>query len=174
MERTKIPKSRNGSKVGFEPGLSRLRVRHSTTELPHSTVTVLLLICSRPWKTCVRTRCLPSCTITWSQSVRVTSSRVSSSSYCILYVVAWSVWGQLCCLAWSVWPLGSWVSCAELSCHVCTWSGRVIFFGFLWIRPVLFFIWVAVAIVNPRAASWACPTFFPGFLSGPWPLALDL
>ena len=31
-----MPKLRNGSKVGFEPGLSRLRVRHSTTELPRS------------------------------------------------------------------------------------------------------------------------------------------
>ena len=28
---------RNGSKGGFEPGLTRLRVRHSTTELPRST-----------------------------------------------------------------------------------------------------------------------------------------
>ena len=28
---------RNGSKMGFEPGLSRLRVRHSTTELQLST-----------------------------------------------------------------------------------------------------------------------------------------
>ena len=29
---------RNGSKGGFEPGLTRLRVRHSTTELPRSTM----------------------------------------------------------------------------------------------------------------------------------------
>ena len=29
-----MPNLRNGSKGGFEPGLSRLRVRHSTTELP--------------------------------------------------------------------------------------------------------------------------------------------
>ena len=28
-----MPNLRNGSKGGFEPGLSRLRVRHSTTEL---------------------------------------------------------------------------------------------------------------------------------------------
>ena len=28
---------RNGSKGGFEPGLTRLRVWHSTTELPRST-----------------------------------------------------------------------------------------------------------------------------------------
>ena len=27
---------------------------------------------------------------------------------------------------------------------------------------------------KPMAASWACPTLFPGFLSGPWPLALDV
>ena len=36
MERTKMPNLRNGSKGGFEPGLTRLRVRHSTTELPRS------------------------------------------------------------------------------------------------------------------------------------------
>ena len=33
----KMPNLRNGSKWGFEPGLSRLRVRHSTTELRRST-----------------------------------------------------------------------------------------------------------------------------------------
>ena len=33
----KMPNLRNGSKGGFEPGLSRLRVRHSTTELLRST-----------------------------------------------------------------------------------------------------------------------------------------
>ena len=33
MERTKMPNLRNGSKRGFEPGLARLRVRHSTAEL---------------------------------------------------------------------------------------------------------------------------------------------
>ena len=33
MKRTKMPKLRNGCQVGFEPGLSRLRVRHSTTEV---------------------------------------------------------------------------------------------------------------------------------------------
>ena len=32
-----MPNLRNGSKGGFEPRLSRLRVRHSTTELPRST-----------------------------------------------------------------------------------------------------------------------------------------
>ena len=32
-----MPNLRNGSKGGFEPGLTRLRVRHSTTELPRST-----------------------------------------------------------------------------------------------------------------------------------------
>ena len=32
-----MPNLRNGSKGGFEPGLSRLRVRHSTTELLRST-----------------------------------------------------------------------------------------------------------------------------------------
>ena len=36
MERTEMPNLRNGSKEGFEPGLTRLRVRHSTTELPRS------------------------------------------------------------------------------------------------------------------------------------------
>ena len=37
MERTKVCKLRNGNKEGFEPGFSRLRVRHSTTELPRFT-----------------------------------------------------------------------------------------------------------------------------------------
>ena len=37
MERTKMPNLRNGSKGGFEPGLTWLRVRHSTTELQRST-----------------------------------------------------------------------------------------------------------------------------------------
>ena len=32
-----MPKLRNGSKGGFEPGLSRLRVRRSTAALPRST-----------------------------------------------------------------------------------------------------------------------------------------
>ena len=32
-----MPNLPNGTKGGFEPGLTRLRVRHSTTELPHST-----------------------------------------------------------------------------------------------------------------------------------------
>ena len=41
-----MPKLRNGSKGGFEPGLSRLRVRRSTAELPmvtlnHFSLTVL-------------------------------------------------------------------------------------------------------------------------------------
>ena len=31
-----MPNLRNGSKGGFEPGLTRLRVRQSTTELPRS------------------------------------------------------------------------------------------------------------------------------------------
>ena len=31
---------RNGSKGGFEPGLTRLQVRHSTTELPTSICTI--------------------------------------------------------------------------------------------------------------------------------------
>ena len=34
MERTKMPNIRNGNKEGFEPRLTWLRVRHSTTELP--------------------------------------------------------------------------------------------------------------------------------------------
>ena len=38
MERTKMPNLRNGSKGGFEPGLTWLRVRHSTTELPRSII----------------------------------------------------------------------------------------------------------------------------------------
>ena len=33
-----MPNLRNGTKGGFEPGLSRLRVRHSTTKLPRSTL----------------------------------------------------------------------------------------------------------------------------------------
>ena len=40
MERTEMPNLGNGSKGGFEPGLSRLRVRHSTAELPRSTYMV--------------------------------------------------------------------------------------------------------------------------------------
>ena len=36
-----MPNLRNGSKGGFEPGLTRLRVRHSTTELPRSTLSSL-------------------------------------------------------------------------------------------------------------------------------------
>ena len=44
VKRTKMPNLRNGSKGGFEPGLTRLRVRHSTTELPRSS-NQLLLIC---------------------------------------------------------------------------------------------------------------------------------
>ena len=35
-----MPKLRHGSKWGFEPGLSRLRVRHSTTELLRSTLKI--------------------------------------------------------------------------------------------------------------------------------------
>ena len=34
MERTKMPNLRHGSKAGFERGLTWLRVRHSTTEIP--------------------------------------------------------------------------------------------------------------------------------------------
>ena len=33
-----MPNLPNGTKGGFEPGLTRLRVRHSTTELPRSTM----------------------------------------------------------------------------------------------------------------------------------------
>ena len=36
MERTKMPNLRNASKGGIEHGLTWLRVRHSTAELPHS------------------------------------------------------------------------------------------------------------------------------------------
>ena len=35
-----MPKLRNGSKGGFEPGLSRLRVRLSTAELSNSTTNI--------------------------------------------------------------------------------------------------------------------------------------
>ena len=38
MERTKMPTLRNGSKGGFEPGLTSVRVRHSTADLPRSTM----------------------------------------------------------------------------------------------------------------------------------------
>ena len=47
MERTKMSNLRNGSKGGFEPGLTWLRVRHSTTELPHSTPRSILHTCVR-------------------------------------------------------------------------------------------------------------------------------
>ena len=36
MERTKMPNLRNGSNGGFDPGVTRLRVQHSTAELPRS------------------------------------------------------------------------------------------------------------------------------------------
>ena len=36
MERSKMPNLRSGTKGGFEPGLTWLRVRHSTAELPRS------------------------------------------------------------------------------------------------------------------------------------------
>ena len=36
-----MPNLRNGSKGGFEPGLTQLRVRNSTTELPRSTMAVI-------------------------------------------------------------------------------------------------------------------------------------
>ena len=42
MERTKMPNLRMGSKGGFEPGLTRLRVRHSTGELLLSTVPLFI------------------------------------------------------------------------------------------------------------------------------------
>ena len=41
VERTKMSNLRNGSKWGFEPGLTRLRVRHSTIELPRSTIFII-------------------------------------------------------------------------------------------------------------------------------------
>ena len=43
-----MPNLRNGSKGGFEPGLSRLRVRHSTTELLRSTLIVLCMQSAQP------------------------------------------------------------------------------------------------------------------------------
>ena len=43
VERMKMAKHQNGSQGGFKPGPSRLRVRHSTTELPHSTYGIAAL-----------------------------------------------------------------------------------------------------------------------------------
>ena len=40
-----MPKLRNGSKGGFEPGLSRLRVRHATAKLLHDVFSRTLSIC---------------------------------------------------------------------------------------------------------------------------------
>ena len=45
-----MPNLRNGSKGGFEPGLTRLRVRHSTTELPRSTNHI---VCTADAMSCV-------------------------------------------------------------------------------------------------------------------------
>ena len=55
MERTKMHNLLNGSKGGFEPGLSRLRVWHSTAERPRSTTYngdhhVLLTHMPRCWR----------------------------------------------------------------------------------------------------------------------------
>ena len=47
MERTDMPKLRNVNKRGFEPGLTWLRVRRSTTELPRSSRVALLWMCNR-------------------------------------------------------------------------------------------------------------------------------
>ena len=44
MDRTKMPNLRNGVKGGFEPGLTRVRVRHSTTELPRSINKINIII----------------------------------------------------------------------------------------------------------------------------------
>ena len=49
MERTKMPKLWNGSKGGFEPGLTWLRVRRSTAELLRSAI-VTILFCNPTWK----------------------------------------------------------------------------------------------------------------------------
>ena len=38
-----MPKPKNGSDGGFEHGLSRLRVRHSTADLPRSTKMLVFL-----------------------------------------------------------------------------------------------------------------------------------
>ena len=43
-----MPNLRHGSKAGFEPGLTRLRVRHSTIELPRSTGDIYL--CQTGWE----------------------------------------------------------------------------------------------------------------------------
>ena len=44
MERMKIPNLRNASKGGFEPELNWLRVRHSTAELPRSTISLFVIV----------------------------------------------------------------------------------------------------------------------------------
>ena len=44
MKRTKMHNLRNGTKGGFESWLTRLRVRHSTAELPRSTSLIPLLL----------------------------------------------------------------------------------------------------------------------------------
>ena len=39
-----MPNLRNGSKGGFEPGLTSLRVRHSTAELPRTCILILFIL----------------------------------------------------------------------------------------------------------------------------------
>ena len=44
-----MPNLRNGTKVGFEPGLTLLRVQHSTAELPRSIIyhiSIFLSVCT--------------------------------------------------------------------------------------------------------------------------------
>ena len=59
MERTKMSNLRNGSKGGFEPGLTWFRVRRSTAELPRSTSSItnqLLADWSRGRASCALSR----------------------------------------------------------------------------------------------------------------------
>ena len=49
MERTIMAKLRNGTNMGFKPGLPWLWVRHSTTELPRSTGRLLQVIHEDVW-----------------------------------------------------------------------------------------------------------------------------
>ena len=69
-----MPNLRNGTKRGFEPGLSRLRVRHSTTELPRSTKKLYSYI---PHLTDIYDYTIP-CTIIYA--------RIRSQIFYIIYI----------------------------------------------------------------------------------------
>ena len=68
MERTKMPNLRNGNKEWFEPGLTWLRVWHSTTELPRS-LWVLCVWCVLLWMYVFYCECvcstMKSCVLLW-------------------------------------------------------------------------------------------------------------